>query len=103
LDWFLGGGAGVFLEGGGGGGGGFFVKGGGGAENLKYKFCFAPKFAKYVHQPVISMGEGPCTLSHSYLTRTGSGSEAPSCRRQGGRGGRKGGAAAFLPPYFPRL
>jgi len=40
------------------------------AENLKYKFSFAPKLAKYLHQPVISMGVGPCTIS-SYLTRTG--------------------------------
>jgi len=42
----------------------------GGTKNIKYKFRFAPKFAKYLHQPVISIGVESCTFS-SHLTRTG--------------------------------
>jgi len=37
-----------------------------GAENIKYMFCFALKFAKNLHQPVISMGVGYYT-SFSHL------------------------------------
>jgi len=38
--------------------GNVFERGGGG--DIKYKFRFAPKFAK--HQPVISMGVVSCTV-----------------------------------------
>jgi len=34
-----------------------------GAENIKYKFRFAPQFAKHLHQPVISMAAGSCTFA----------------------------------------
>jgi len=34
----------------------FLNRGGRGAENIKYKFRFASKFAKHLHQPVFSMG-----------------------------------------------
>jgi len=39
----------------------------GGESGIKYKFRFATKFAKYLHQPVISMGVGSYTYS-SHLT-----------------------------------
>jgi len=53
-----------------------------GAENIKYKFCFCPKIAKHLHQPVISIGVESCTFS-SHLTycNWGSGGGAPSAWR----------------------
>jgi len=48
------------------GGGGAPVTGGGGegAENIKYKFRFASKFAKHLHQSVILMGGSYTSFSH---------------------------------------